>query len=40
MNLEWQIAHYTQRLLEATDTKEKAFLRKTLYELKKSLWNG
>lgn len=33
--LNWQINHYAQRLAEAKTTEAKAFLRETLYNLKK-----
>ncbi len=35
--LRWQIEHYTQRLAEAKTTEEKAFLRKTRWQLKQKL---
>ena len=35
--LRWQIEHYTNRLAEAKTTEEKAFLRKTRWELKQQL---
>ncbi len=40
--LRWQIQHYTERMAEAKTIEEKAFLRKTRWELKfklKSLLN-
>jgi hypothetical protein len=33
--LQFQIAHYTKRLSDATTTEEKAFVRRELYNLKK-----
>ena len=35
--LRWQIAHYNQRMTEAKTIEEKAFLRKTRWQLKKKL---
>jgi hypothetical protein len=36
----WQIQHYSQRLSEAKTTEEKAFLRRELFNLKKTVDNG